>query len=142
LSVASAQWATETNPTTDAIVSAKGVSIIGAGILKSHEIFDGEVAGARVFAAVDIGLSARHVLGDIASPDNDSLRTALLGTPRRRFGGLELGLSAQINSVRADITYYYYRRGAANGLFGGQIIAGFGIQSNVFSGALKPRNGT
>lgn len=145
MSVASTRWATEFSPpdsaTGDSLVSATtDAAIMGVGAQLTIEILNGELSNTPIYAAIDFGVSARQLFGDIANSEAEAqaLKQRLYGSTRETFAGLELGLVIQVNNIKAGLTYYFYD-GDSRGLTDGQVVAGFGIQSNIFSGLLKKK---
>jgi hypothetical protein len=133
-SVSSARWATGSSPTESE--QTTDVGIIGLGTAITYELLRGKVDENFVFAAIDFGLSYRGLFGDIASKENDELKRRLYGSRAENWGGVELGLALQLNLLKGGINWYYFN-GNTKGLSGGQIVAGFSIQANLFSGPLK-----
>lgn len=143
LSVASTRWATEFSPpdsaTGDSLVAATtDAAIMGLGAQLTLEVINGELSNTPIYAAVDFGVSARQLFGDIANSEAEAeaLKRRLYGSTRETFVGLELGLVIQVNNIKSGLTYYFYD-GDSRGLTDGQVVAGFGIQSNLFSGLLR-----
>lgn len=143
LSVASTRWATEFSPpdsaSGDSLVSATtDAAIMGLGAQLTYEVINGILSSTPIYAAVDIGVSARRLFGDIANSEAEarSLKRRLYGSTSETFAGLEIGLVIQVNNIKAGLTYYLYD-GDSRGLTDGQVVAGFGIQSNIFSGLLS-----
>jgi hypothetical protein len=133
-SVSSARWVTGSSPAeTD---QTTNVGIMGLGTAVTYELLRGKVDENFVFAAIDLGPAYRGLFGDIASKGNDELKRRLYGSSAENWGGLELGLALQLNLLKGGINWYYFN-GNSKGLSGGQIVAGFSIQANLFSGPLK-----
>jgi hypothetical protein len=80
-----------------------------------------------------VGLATRHLRGDLLG--DDSTRDALLGTSKKNFVGLEIGLNMQYDTLQGGLTYYYMS-GAIDRFTRGQVVGGFSIQADLNVGHL------
>ncbi|MCJ7791693.1 MAG: hypothetical protein MUP49_04735 [Dehalococcoidia bacterium] len=92
----------------------------------------------RVSFGLEAGLSIRNLSGDIVG--DDSLRTALLGTRQRTFGGLEGGMTISVNKVTAAVQLYYYLPRGVKGVGRVQITTGLSIQADLFTFRSTPED--
>ena len=117
---------------------------MGAGLY--YQFFGGSINDSNYVAMLlDVGWAKRNLRGDLFSDGRKELgreevRLALLGSSERAYSGLELGLSMVFNGLKAGMTYYYFGRGNkphVDGLTGGQVVAGIGIQTTLASDWLR-----
>lgn len=83
--------------------------------------------GKDVLISTDIGLSLRHVAGNL----NGEKRKSFLGTSRQTYAGLILGLNIRYNGLRAQFHAPILFGSRVDGLTGGQVFASIGIISNI-----------
>jgi hypothetical protein len=134
-SISSAEWA----DTASTISSSVVIGGIGAGPFLN--LFGGNIEGAdggktHVAGVFDIGIAWRGLGGDLVTDGTGSAKQIFLGTSNAPNIGLELGLTLQVNDLRAGFTYYYFG-GRVPGLSKGQVVAGFSVSSALVSGRLK-----
>ena len=135
-SAATTRWATA--QTTDgAVTDSADVPFWGFGAGPSVTFFSGTIGEAGhqkpVSMVLDVGLVSRHLRGDLYS--QDAIRQSLLGTTKKDFYGLELGLGLQYDNLRAGFSYYFLN-GDVPGLSHGQVVAGVSIQANLVGGTV------
>ena len=137
-SISSARWQVDTtlSETTGVVVGGAGMG--GFLTLRGHVDADAGKKSNGVSALLDVGLAVRAIGGDIASAGNQTKLDAAIGGSKFRMG-FELGLQLSINGAKAGLTYYYFG-GDVAGLSRGQVVAGFAVQSALFSGELKAGN--
>jgi hypothetical protein len=133
--ISSADWTDTTSSVTlGTVIGAVGVgpfiNLFGGTIKTS------DTSSTRVAGAFDIGIAWRGVGGDFAQEGTDMQRTNIFGSLSKPDFGLELGLTLQLNDLRAGFTYYYFG-GNVRGMSKGQVVAGFSISSALLSGELK-----
>jgi hypothetical protein len=136
-SIATTRWATLVDDA-GAVTDSTDVPYWGFGFGPSVTFFSGKIGtgddAKPVSMVLDAGFVSRHLRGDLFS--QDTLRTRLIGTTKRDFYGLELGLGLQFGNVRSGFSYYFLN-GDVRGLSHGQVVAGVSIQANLIGGPLK-----
>jgi hypothetical protein len=93
-----------------------------------------------IIVRLDAGITERGVLGDITGDENKEFRESVFGSDKRNFFGFELGLTIQINSVKAFFSYLYLRSISPTffsneqvpGVTHGQVLAGINIRADIF----------
>jgi hypothetical protein len=97
-----------------------------------------------IIVRFDAGITGRGVLGDITGDENKGFRESVFGADNRNFLGFELGLTIQINSVKAFFSYLYLRpisptffsNEQVPGVTHGQVLAGINIRADIFEVSL------
>ena len=132
VSASSRLWSGSTDTT-----EGKDATVIGLGALLSRQIAVSS-GDNRVALGIDLGLSLRKISGDIS--DHDSLRTALLGSPREWFCGIEAGMATSVNKITAAIQLYYYWPRHVQGVGHWQMTTGVSVEAELFSFRSLPEN--
>lgn len=131
-SASSASWFTKNPQATDETI---GVAIAGLGASLYREVINQPLGPDNSAAVlVDVGLAYRGLFGDIANSEQQATETKLrtLGTDSEHFIGLELGLTIQVNDVRAALGFFFFDTDAT-GLGDGQLVAAFSLQGGLLS---------
>jgi hypothetical protein len=145
-SVSSAKWAyTPSNGSEreyGAVIGGAGGTVrcvMFSGPLSSSDAGSSSDGGEnRVAAYLEAGSSFRTIGGEIADATNDAVRFALLGTVDKPQWGVEATFGLEFNGVKAALTYYGFQNDV-RGMSGGQVLAGFSVQSALFRGFLDRR---
>jgi hypothetical protein len=131
MSASKSIWARDTATAVEAVV-------IGIGLTGYRDLVNGSIGDNRVALTLELGLSYRSLIGDVAA--RDSLREALLGTRSSTFYGFEGGMQIRFNKIVAGVQLYHLwdltRGKRVDGLTRGQMVAGFSVQGDVFTGTL------
>jgi hypothetical protein len=139
-SIATTRWATVIDDA-GAVTDSVDVPFWGFGFGPSVTFFSGKIGegdnAKSVSMVLDGGFVSRHLRGDLFS--QDTLRTRLIGTTKKDFYGLELGLGLQFGNVRSGFSYYFLN-GDVAGLSHGQVVAGVSIQANLIGGPVGDEN--
>jgi hypothetical protein len=137
VSTSSYNWLLPSANGTDSTAVTANVAGYGLGV--SYRVLNGVVGkdgdAPAVQLVFDVGYARRQFAGDVLLSRNEAGRQLLVGSPRRRFGGAEVGASIQYNSIQGSIVYYSL--GSSDeiaGLNRGQIAAGFTIRAPILSG--------
>src|ERR1043166_3450057 len=133
-SASSARWLT-LNPQDAKESIAVGAAGLGASLFRT--IINQAVSdNNEVAILLDLGIAYRGLFGDIANADFNAVKLRTLGTIAEHFVGTEIGLTIQVNDVRAGMEFYYFHTHAP-GLRDGQLVAGFSLQGGLFSWLTK-----
>lgn len=135
--------------TVDQVVATTEVPTWGVGLDLSYTFFREAITTSDgstrpIYMVLDMGVMRRAVRGDITDSVVDSktgARTAplsnkLLGTGRRNFDGVEVGLSMIYDKIRTTFTYVRLND-EVPGLSRGQIVAAAEIRAAIASGLLR-----
>ncbi|GAB3831489.1 hypothetical protein [Hymenobacter jeollabukensis] len=76
-----------------------------------------------------IGYTFRHIGGDIQL--DKPLRTAVLGTDKNFFSGIDAGCSIFVNNLRVSVSFPYFRKQNIEGFGKSQFVTSFGISANL-----------
>jgi hypothetical protein len=140
LGVSTSRWATAKDPETDTVTATIDVPSWGAGIGLTYTFIDDRFEDKDLAMVLDAGLATRNLRGDLAADRRKVLRGDLIGTDRRNFYGLEVGLGIQYDNIGAALTYYFFG-GDVDGLSHGQVVAGVSIHASLndwFLGGPRP----
>ena len=136
-SIATTRWATLVDDA-GVVTDSVDVPYWGFGFGPSVTFFSGKIGSGDdakpVSMVLDAGFVSRHLRGDLFS--QDTVRTRLIGTTKRDFYGLEIGLGLQFGNVRSGFSYYFLD-GDVRGLSHGQVVAGVSVQASLIGGPLK-----
>jgi len=141
LGVSTSRWGITRDPVTDTVTSTIDVPVWGAGLGLSYTFIDDRLDNKDLAMVLDVGLATRNLRGDLAADRRSDLRESLLGTDRRNFYGLEMGLAMQYENVGAALTYYFFGSDV-DGLSHGQVVAGVSIHAALNDWFLGRRSGT
>jgi hypothetical protein len=141
-SVATTGWATLMDDS-GAVTDSVDVPFWGFGLGPSVTFFSEEIGTGdnkkAVSMVLDAGFVSRHLRGDLFT--QDTVRVRLIGTKKRDFYGLELGLGLQFGNVRSGFSYYFLN-GDVPGLSNGQVVAGVSIQASLIGGPVNHKKET
>jgi hypothetical protein len=139
VSASSAVWAF---PESDAARRdlAFNAAVLGWGVGLYKEVLREQLGGEGgagqgnfVSVLLDGGVAYRGLYGDLATTAMDTVRARLLGDTHERHLGVETGVSLQVNSLVAGLTFYRFFGRSMPGFSDGQIVAGISFQADLFS---------
>lgn len=135
-------WATDTlritppappkiEPDTAAVTIQDRVVSLAYGatvVFNLVDVRDGQ--GTPYGIAFEAGVSGRRLVGDIRTNEFLRARKTVLGTARRVFSGLELGMTVTVGPTVFSAQYYSYLPSGVTikGLTGGQFVVGVGLR--------------
>jgi hypothetical protein len=110
-----------------------GIAVAGFGLSLYHEVINQPIGDDNSVAVLlDGGLAYRGLFGDIARATNNPVKLRTLGTTTEHFFGFEIGMTIQVNDVRAGLGFLFFDTDAV-GLGDGQLVAGFALQGALLS---------
>lgn len=128
-------YAAASNSAWETSEEAISVSTVAAGLMAFTELVKRQLGGNGVSLSVEGGLSVRYLGGDVGSFREDV--EALIGSRGRSYVGLEGGMQIQFNQISASLQFYKLwdleEGQTVRGLTGLQVVAGIGVQVNIFN---------
>jgi hypothetical protein len=131
-SASSSTWRSNVDTT-----HSSNAAVTGLGVLLYRQVAAAQ-GDNKVSFGLEAGGSIRHLSGDIV--EDKPLRTELLGSAARTFGGLEGGMTIAVNKVTAAVQLYYYWPRKVAGVSRVQITTGVSLQADLFSFKSSPED--
>lgn len=113
----------------------KAVNILAPSFGLTYRAVEGhlKVRDQDTYAQIQpfIRYTVRHLFGDVASASGQRLLRDAIGTDRRTYHALDVGITLSINAVRLTTNIPVFFGNKIEGFSRGQLIAGFGLAASI-----------